>query len=115
MDLKISDETFEKAEQKRISELFDHTIGLVYDMEKPTTVEISVTSRQAKYVKKSPLHLTQAIVSENEVVFHYILVPSRELQRLLLGFGSQVKVIQPVWFALQMKKQIAEMAGRYDS
>jgi len=115
-NIQISDETFEKTEQKRISELFDFLIGLVYDMEKPTTVEISVTPGQAKYFKKSPLHATQKIVSENEkeVIFSYYLVPNRELQRLILGFGSQVKALKPKWFAAQIKEQIKEMRRKYE-
>ena len=115
-NIKITDETFEKTEQKRISELFDFLIGLVYDMEKPTTILISVTPGQAKYFKKSPLHATQEIVSENEkeVIFSYYLIPNRELQRLILGFGSQVKVIQPQRFAEQIKEQIEEMRKNYE-
>jgi len=115
-NIKISDETFEKTEQKRISELFEFLIGLVYDMEKPTMIEISATPGQAKYFKKSPLHTTQEIVSENEkvVIFSYYLVPNRELQRLILGFGSQVKVLKPKRFAEQIKEQIEEMRKNYE-
>jgi len=115
-NIKIADETFERTEQKRIAELFDLLIGLVYDMEDPATVEISVTPGQAKYFKKSPLHATQQIVSENEkeVVLSYFLVPNRELQRLILGFGSQVKVLKPKRFAAQISEQIEEMRKKYE-
>ena len=115
-NIQISDETFEKTEQKRIVELFDFLIGLVYDMEKPATVEISVTPGQAKYFKKSPLHATQQIVSENEneVIFSYYLVPNRELQRLILGFGSQVKVLKPKRFVEQICGQLEEMRKNYE-
>jgi predicted DNA-binding transcriptional regulator YafY len=115
-NIQISDETFEKTEQKRISGLFDFLIGLVFDMDKPTTVEISVTPGQAKYFKKSPLHPTQEMVSEDEkeVIFRYYLIPNRELQRLILGYGSQIKVIKPQSFAEQIKKEIQEMRKLYD-
>jgi predicted DNA-binding transcriptional regulator YafY len=115
-DLKVEDDhTFEKTQQKRISTLFDNLIGLVYDIDKTETVEISATPEQAKYFKRSPLHGTQTVVSESdsEVRFSYYLVPNLELQRLLLGFGSRVKVVKPDWFARQMKEEIAAMAGRY--
>ena len=113
--IKILDDTFEKTEQDRILKLFDFLIGLVYDMDKPTTVEISVTPGQAKYFKESPLHGTQEIVSETEkeVIFRYYLIPNRELQRLILGYSSQVKVLKPEWFAKQVKEQIKKMAGLY--
>jgi predicted DNA-binding transcriptional regulator YafY len=111
----ISDQTFEKTEQKHISELFDFLIGLVYDIEKPTTVWLSVTPGQAKYFKNSPLHDTQKIVEENEkeVIFSYWLIPNRELQRLILGYSSQVKVLKPEWFAKQIEEQIEEMLALY--
>jgi len=35
------DDTFEKTEQDRIVKLFDFLIGLVYDMDKPTTLPLS--------------------------------------------------------------------------
>jgi predicted DNA-binding transcriptional regulator YafY len=114
-NVKITDETFEKTEQEHISGLFDNLIGLFYDIDKPTTVELSVRPGQAKYFKKSPLHNTQEIVSENEkeVIFSYWLIPNRELQRLILGYGSQVKVLKPEGFVKQIKEQIREMAVLY--
>ncbi|GHT52570.1 WYL domain-containing protein [Bacteroidia bacterium] len=113
--LEISDQTFEKTEQKRISEVFDYTLGLVFDVDKPTTVVLSATPFQAKYFKNAPLHATQQLVSEDEkeVIFKYWLVPNRELQRLILGYSSQVKVLEPEWFAKQIKGQIGEMAALY--
>ncbi|MDR0844328.1 MAG: WYL domain-containing protein [Tannerella sp.] len=113
--VEISNQTFEKTEQKRISKLFDHLIGLVYDIDHPTTVKLSVTPGQAKYFKKAPLHASQELESENEneVIFSYWLIPNRELQRLILGYGSQVKVIHPQAFAQQIEEQINEMAGLY--
>jgi predicted DNA-binding transcriptional regulator YafY len=113
--IEMSDQTFEKTEQKRISELFDNLIGLVYDIEKPTAVWLSVTPGQAKYFKNSPLHDTQEIVEENEkeVIFSYYIIPNRELQRLILGYSSQVKVLKPEWFAKQIEEQIEEMLALY--
>jgi predicted DNA-binding transcriptional regulator YafY len=112
----ISDETFEKTEQTRILSLFDFLIGLVYDMEKPATVELFVSPMQAKYFKKTPLHATQEIISETEkgVVFRYYLIPNRELTRLILGYGSQIKVLKPEWFVTQIREQLAEMISLYE-
>jgi predicted DNA-binding transcriptional regulator YafY len=113
--VEISYQSFEKTEQKRISGLFDNLIGLVYDMDKPTTVRLSVTPGQAKYFKNAKLHSSQEIESENEheVIFSFWLIPNRELQRLILGYGSQLKVLEPKWFAKQIKTQIKEMAELY--
>jgi predicted DNA-binding transcriptional regulator YafY len=115
-NIKTFDGTFEKTEQERIFGLFDFLIGLVYDIEKPATVEISVTPGQARYFKKSPLHGTQKVVSENEkeVIFQYFLIPNRELQRLILGYGSQIKVLKPQSLVLKIQEQIEEMRKLYE-
>ncbi|MDR0865424.1 MAG: WYL domain-containing protein [Candidatus Symbiothrix sp.] len=114
-NIEISDQTFKKIEQNRIDKLFYNLIGLVYDKDKPTNIRLSFTPREAKYFKKTPLHPTQEIVSENEkeVVFKYWLIPNRELQRLILGYGAQVKVLKPEWFAKQIEEQIKEMLELY--
>jgi len=51
--------------------------------------------------------------TEKEVIFRYYLIPNRELQRLILGYSSQVKVLKPKWFAKQIREQIEEMAALY--
>jgi predicted DNA-binding transcriptional regulator YafY len=115
--IQISDETFEKTERTRILSLFEFLIGLVYDIEKPTTVDLLVTPMQAKYFKKTPLHATQSIISESEegVVFRYYLIPNRELQRLILGYGSQIKVLKPEWFVKQLREQMEATMALYKS
>jgi predicted DNA-binding transcriptional regulator YafY len=115
--LTVSDETFKKTEQKRISNLFNHLIGLVYDIEKPTTVRLSVTPSLSKYFKNTPLHASQELESESdkEVVFTYYLIPNLELQRLILGYASQMKVLHPQSFADKIKEEIRKMSAQYEN
>jgi predicted DNA-binding transcriptional regulator YafY len=114
-NLVIEKTKFQAKERNAASHLFDHTIGLVYDMKKAETVLLSVTARQAKYFKNVPLHHSQQIIAENpeDVVFSYFLTPNRELQRLILGYGAQVKVLQPAWFAQQVEDEIKTMLKKY--
>jgi predicted DNA-binding transcriptional regulator YafY len=114
-NLATGKETFKPKERNAATHLFDHTIGLVYDMEKAETVTLAVSKGQAKYFKKTPLHHSQQVAKENEkeVIFSYFLVPNRELQRLILGYGTQVKVLTPKWFAKQVAKEIQAVLDKY--
>jgi predicted DNA-binding transcriptional regulator YafY len=98
-----------------VPDKFDHVIGLVYDLEEVAEVRLSAVPEQARYFIKTPLHHSQQILSESttEVLFAYTLIPNLELQRLILGYGSRVKVIEPKWFACQVKEEIKKMSGRY--
>jgi predicted DNA-binding transcriptional regulator YafY len=48
-----------------------------------------------------------------EVIFSYFLTPNRELQRLILGYGAQVKVLQPAWFVQQVEDEIKMTLRKY--
>jgi predicted DNA-binding transcriptional regulator YafY len=84
-------------------------------MKEAETVLLSVTAGQAKYFKNVPLHQSQQLITENteEVIFSYFLTPNRELQRLILGYGVQVKVLQPAWFSQQVEEEIKMMLRKY--
>jgi predicted DNA-binding transcriptional regulator YafY len=114
-DLTIEVDTFKKTAQKKINSLFDNLIGLVYDLDKPTIVKLAVPLTQAKYLKNNPLHASQAIVSEtdNEVIFSYWLVPNFELHRLILGYGSRMRVVAPQSLVDSIKNELTAMLAAY--
>jgi len=106
---------FDAKEREKAIALFDNIIGLVYDMSLPATVKLAVSSGQAKYFKSVPLHHSQQVEAEtkDEVIFSYFLAPNRELQRLILGYGSQVRVLEPKEFAEQVAQEVKEMLKKY--
>ncbi|MDR1780255.1 MAG: WYL domain-containing protein [Tannerella sp.] len=114
-NLTIETDTFKKTEQKKINSLFDNLIGLVYDHEKPCVVKLAVPPMQAKYLKNNPLHASQAVDSEtdSEVIFSYWLVPNFELRRLILGYGSRMRVVAPQSLVDSIKDELAAMLGFY--
>lgn len=114
-NLVVEKTKFPAKERNAVTHLFDHTIGLVYDIKKAETVLFSVTAGQAKYFKNVPLHHSQQIMAAHtdEVIFSYFLTPNRELQRLILGYGAQVKVLQPAWFAQQVEGELKMMLKKY--
>jgi predicted DNA-binding transcriptional regulator YafY len=111
----ILDKKFSAKKYADVPDKFDHVIGLVYDLEEIAEVRLSAVPEQARYFIKTPLHHSQQIESESEteVIFTYTLIPNLELQRLILGFGSRVKVLGPKKFARQVEDEIAKMLGVY--
>jgi len=111
----VEKEKFNPKEREKASDLFDNVIGLVHDMHPPATVRLAVSSGLAKYFKSVPLHHSQRVESETseEVVFSYFLAPNRELQRLILGYGSQVSVLELKEFVKQVEQELREMLKKY--
>ncbi|MDR2848087.1 MAG: WYL domain-containing protein [Bacteroidales bacterium] len=111
----IEKKQFNAKKYETVAELFQHVIGLVYDVEELAEVRLAAVPEQARYFIKSPLHHSQQVISKSntEVVFSYQLVPNLELQRLILGYGSRVKVLKPDWFVTQVKKEIKTMLKQY--
>jgi predicted DNA-binding transcriptional regulator YafY len=111
----IEPDTFKKTAQKKINSLFDNLIGLVYDLDKPTIVKLAVPPTQAKYLKNNHLHSSQAVYSEtdDEVMFSYYLIPNLELRRLILGFGSQMRVVAPQSLADSLEEELTAMLAAY--
>ncbi|GHT21676.1 hypothetical protein FACS189430_02120 [Bacteroidia bacterium] len=111
----VLDKKFSAKKYANVPDKFDHVIGLVYDLDEVAEVRLSAVPEQARYFIKSPLHHSQQIESQNdaEVIFTYTLIPNLELQRLILGYGSRVKVLAPKWFAHQVENEIQLMLKQY--
>jgi predicted DNA-binding transcriptional regulator YafY len=105
-NIEVLNETFKADHKLNPSQLFENTIGLTYSNNKLEEVILSFTPLQAKYVKSLPLHKSQEIVKETnkEVIVKLKVIPNFELKQKILMLGDQVKVIEPKWFAKDIKK-----------
>ncbi|MBM77003.1 MAG: hypothetical protein CL846_00830 [Crocinitomicaceae bacterium] len=88
---------------------FKHSIGItVYD-QLPQKIVIEVNNILAKYLETQPLHHSQVFEKINKNgshVFSYFLLSTYELKMQLLGFGRDVKVLEPK----ELKEEIIENA-----
>lgn len=89
---------------------FKDCIGINFMDRKIEKVCLSFTPSQGNYVKTQHLHWSQKIVKDNteELVVELNIIINHELKMLIMSFGDQVKVLQPVTFA----KEIAEISRR---
>jgi len=99
-----------------IREYFRHSIGIWHDhRDKPMLVKLRFY-KQMDFVKSNPLHHTQQILSdndENHLDISIEVFPGPELDRLVLGFGNMVKVLDPQSLKEHIASKISEMVKMY--
>ena len=96
-------------------EFYKNIVGVTAPENDPIEIRISATVQQALYIKTQPLHDSQEIVEENEkeVIFKYFLVPTFEFQAQLLGWGDEVKVLEPENFKDQLVASLRSNLDQY--
>lgn len=77
---------------------------------KPVEVIISISAKQAPYLRTLPLHASQEEIETNEEysIFRYFIIPSYDFKQELYKYGSDVEVLAPE----SMRKEFAEDAEK---
>ena len=87
------------------SSFFHDIVGATVHQETGTeikTVMIQVLSKkQLEYIKTKPIHQSQKIESENENggIISMQLILNYELEKIIMSFGENIRVLEPVDFA----------------
>jgi predicted DNA-binding transcriptional regulator YafY len=76
----------------------------------PVEVKISISAKQAPYLRTLPLHKSQEEIETNEEysIFRYFIIPSYDFKQELYKYGSDVEVLAPE----SMRKEFAEDAAK---
>jgi predicted DNA-binding transcriptional regulator YafY len=93
----LSAEKFMKADFD-VSNYFSDVIGVSkMPNQKPQVIMLKIMKEHAPYIITKPLHSTQKIIKEEEdgIIFSIEVIWNFELEREILGFGEQVKVLSP--------------------
>ncbi|MEN2398628.1 WYL domain-containing protein [Flavobacterium sp. MC2016-06] len=83
----------------------------------PRKIALWIDAVNAPYVITKPLHHTQRVIKENEdksIIVHLFLSPNYEMERILLGFGDGIEVIQPEYLRNRMKKILQKALDKYE-
>lgn len=92
-------------------------IGVTRDLESNVeTVIFWVDANQTPYIETKPFHESQEIEKENEdgsKVFRIRIIINYELERKLLGYGSHIKVIEPLHLKQRIANELILAAERY--
>jgi len=79
-------------------------------------VVLHIDKHHAPYVLTKPLHHSQAVLKEDEngVILRIDVVLNFELEREILGFGENIKVIAPRALASRIKKRLEKAGNHYN-
>jgi len=81
------------------------------------TIEMEVDRNNAPYVLTKPFHQSQQLIKRLDGGAIHISIcvhHNYEIERLILGFGSGIKVIKPRKFKSRIKKQLREAIALYE-
>ncbi len=114
--LEVSDQTFAADPGLKPHELFRHTIGLTYTAHPVQDVVLEFTRLQGKYVQSLPMHPSQQITdhSPDGLKVKLRISPNFEFRQKILMLGSQVRVLEPLWLAGEIREELRTSLGRYD-
>jgi len=95
---------------------FREVIGVtVSERQRGRNIIFLIDKSNAPYVKTKPFHHSQVIVEEKEegTVFKICVQINYELERLLLGFGDSLKIIQPERLKQGMVEKLKKALKNY--
>lgn len=112
-ELKLQKETFELNESIDF-DLFNDVIGIDRREEK-VLVRVCCDREQMNYIKITPLHHSQKIIKETSEGMEFTLEVrlNHELKRVLLSYGSHLKVLEPESLQLYMKEELKKSFKNY--
>ena len=91
-------------------EYFKNAYGTADLNYEPVEVKISISTKQAPYLRTLPLHASQEEIETNEEysIFRYFIIPSFDFKQELYKYGSDVEVLAPE----SMRNEFAEDAEK---
>lgn len=114
--LVVLSDKFNVSPRFNLYKFYQHNIGITTVKEKPQKIVIEVSARQSEYVISQPLHSSQKEVSRNNkyVTFELKVVPTYELEQLILGMGNEVLVIAPESLRNSVKLKLTKLIEKYN-
>ena len=89
---------------------FSEMVGVTRSVkDKCQQILIKVDKETAPFIVTKPLHGTQQVIEEyadGSTLFSYEMIHNLELERLLLGFGSHLEVVEPAALRDEIAKQM---------
>lgn len=92
----------------------DNIIGVTIDWKASMQqVRLKFSENRYQYVLTKPLHPSQTIISDEERIVEISVYPNKELEALILQFGSDVEVLAPEELRHQIKEKIEKIHTTY--
>jgi len=96
---------------------FKHTLGVFHLHDSsPIDVKLKLTGPIANLVSEDRIHSSMEILTKNEkeMIVQFRVYETPELYSLILGFGENVEVIDPIELRIKMKETLQRVRLRYE-
>jgi predicted DNA-binding transcriptional regulator YafY len=97
---------------------FDDLIGVTKtEKDRAQKVILQIDKPNAPYVLTKPIHSSQKLLKEDEAgaLIRIDVVLNFELEREILGFGENMKVLAPRILAKRIEKRLKLASGKYEA
>ena len=105
-----------KTPRINVREFFRYSIGIWHEHQVAPQRVLLKFFKQQDYVRSNPIHHTQEIEAVDQLgnmVVAITVYPGPELDRLILGFGDMVQVLEPDSIVQRIREKIQGMSLRY--
>lgn len=92
---------------------FDNVIGTTVVDAPIQEIRLRFTPKRLQYVLTKPIHKSQKCSDANTGIVSLQLIPNRELETLILSFGPDVEVLEPVSLRQQIQDKIKKSYSHY--
>ncbi len=114
-------ENIEETDQQYIdseidfNEYFEDIIGVSVNEKVVEQVILKVSNNSINYIKTKPLHGSQKVKEEKEnyTIVELELIPNYELEALILSFGENIEILEPIELRERIKNRINSMLNNY--
>ncbi|WP_026810951.1 helix-turn-helix transcriptional regulator [Arenibacter latericius] len=99
------------------NEYFEDIIGVSKSAgAEEVKIELQAAPDLAPYIKTKPLHGSQRTITENNQGFTFSIqvIPNYELEKLILSFGEQLKLIEPADLKEKLKNRLQNSLNNFD-
>lgn len=97
---------------------FDDMVGVTKNPEdRKTVVRFSATPENSPYIETKPIHKSQMVVERREdssTVFQIEVIINYELERELISYGHNIKVLSPINLVRRFSCSLRAAAGQYE-
>ncbi len=112
----LENETFKEAPEVDFDSYYNDLIGVTKNTgSRAHQIVFEIDKLNAPYIITKPLHTSQRIIKEEEhhVRFSIQVIVNFELERELMGFGENLKILSPQFLVSKFKKKIELMKKKY--
>ena len=95
------------------STFFDDVVGVTVKDFKPSVIAFRASEARYPYIESKPIHSSQQLKSAADRLFTIKVIPNKELDSLILSFGSDLEVVSPDWYRDRIKQKVADVNRLY--